>query len=364
MKKAWLAIVVTCIGCLAIAAEEWVYPGRTWERREPAEAGLDLDALSRIGEMMRKAKANGALIHKGYLVAEWTFDPPAGKRFNIQSCTKAITGAVLGLVLKDGLVTDLDAKVKEFYPDFEAGPYTDEITFRHLVTATSGIASKISPNLCKGSDYLKPGTANRYNSDHCHLLALALTCLYKTDLQEVLRKRILDTLQIEDGFEWGRHDGRGGLPKTVKLAGGKIVPAVAGYFDSRWSARDLARMGYLYLRDGKWMGKQILGADYVRECRTAIPFPVLASRPNTKDGEIWADKRYGLAWRGLAREDGQALWYMSGYGGQFCVVEPAQELVLVKVNNWRVQPFVQIEEFASSIWRLVPSRTPQQEAPK
>lgn len=336
-----------------MAKEEWVYPDATWARRNPQEAGLDAEALNRIGELMRKAKANGVLIHKGYMVAEWTFDPPAGKRFNIQSCTKAITSAVLGLALKDGRITNLDAKVKDSYPAFEAGPYTAEITFRHLVTATSGIASKVSPNLCKGYDYVKPGTINRYNSDHFHFLGLALTYLYKENLQEVLRKRILDPLQIEDGFEWGRHDGRGGLPKTVTLADGKVLPAVAGYFDSQWSARDLARMGCLYLRGGKWKGRQLLDAAYVAESHTAIPYPVLATRPGTKDGEVCEKKRYGLGWRGLAREDGRVLWYMSGYGGQFCVVEPEQDVVLVKLNNWQVDSFVEIEEFEPSIWRLV-----------
>lgn len=150
MRKAWLAIFLMFIGGLAMAAEEWIYPGATWQRREPEKAGIAPDALKNIGELMRKAKANGVLIHKGYLVAEWTFDPPAGKRFNIQSCTKSVTSAILGLAIKDGLIANLDVRVKDLYPDFAAGPYTDEITFRHLVTATSGIASKVSPKSVQG----------------------------------------------------------------------------------------------------------------------------------------------------------------------------------------------------------------------
>ncbi|MCX7805378.1 MAG: hypothetical protein N3A38_09345 [Planctomycetota bacterium] len=56
------------------------------------------------------------------------------------------------------------------------------------------------------------------------------------------------------------------------------------------------------------------------------------------------------------------LWYMSGYGGQFCAVEPRQEIVLVKLNSWERQPFTTIESFEREIWSIVPDIRKDREA--
>lgn len=322
-----------------------IYPEKEWKKKDPEKMGLNLKALEKIDSLMRKANSNGVLIYKGYLVGEWNYGGPANKRFEVQSITKSITSTVLGLAISDGLIPSLDSKVKDLYPNFEVGPYTNEITFSHLVTASSGIKSTITKGRYYDPNNMKPGIESRYHNDHCHQLATALTYLYGKDLGDVMNERILIPIQAQDSMIWGHHK------LSITCANGKEVSVVGGYAYSNWTARDLARVGYLYLNNGKWKGKQILPAEYTKEARTPIAIPVMDMSPNASPDKQ-SSAKYGFAWRGRPMDQGKILWHMSGNGGQFCVVIPEYDLVITKINGIAQQPFTGIEEFETLLWNI------------
>ncbi len=336
---AGLAVVLGLfIGTAGLAgADETAFPGDAWERRPPEALGLNVEAVEAMGALMEKARANGVLIRDGYLVAEWTYGGPADERFETQSCTKSITSMVLGLALKEGKIADLDDRVKDYYPSFDAGPYTDEITFWHLVTATSGIEAKRWTERYDARGDMEPGLAHRYHNDHTAELARALTYIFGEDLETVLRDRVLDPIGAD--MEWGSDGDR-----TVTLPDGSTVRVVAGFAFSRWTAQDLARVGWLHLNRGYWKGDEILAPEYVAKSMTPI---TVANREK--------EVNYGLAWRAGKTEDGRLYWYMSGNGGQFCVVLPELNVVMTKINRIGkdYQPFTGIEAFEEHLFRLV-----------
>ena len=323
-----------------------IFPKKEWKKKDPEKMGLNGEALLKIDSLMQITYANGALIYKGCLVGEWNYGKPAGKRYEVQSVTKSITGTILALALYDGLIPSLDVKVKDFYPAFEVGPYTHEITFRHLVTASSGIKSTITKGTYYDPDNMKPGIESRYHNDHFHQLATALTYIYGKDLGEVLNERILTPIQAQDSMIWGHHN------LSITCANGNEVKVVGGYAYSNWTARDLARVGYLYLNIGKWNGKQLIPAEYAREARRPIPIPVMDKTPNAPPDKRW-NGEYGLAWRGMPCANGKTLWYMSGNGGQFCVVIPEYDLVMTKINSYSRQPQMGIEQFEEILWNIL-----------
>ncbi len=176
----WLFIILILAGACSSLRKETlnpIFPEKEWNRIDPEKSKLDTEIVSQIDSLMRKAEANGVLIHKGKRVAEWNYGGTADQLYEVQSITKTITSVVLGLALKDGLISNLDAKVKDYYPNFEVGPFTNEITFRHLVTASSGIKSTITAGRYYDPGNMKPGIESRYHNDHCHQLATALTYL-------------------------------------------------------------------------------------------------------------------------------------------------------------------------------------------
>jgi CubicO group peptidase (beta-lactamase class C family) len=322
-----------------------VFPAREWKKEDPEKLGLNMETLAQIDSLMKQAEANGAIVRNGYLVAEFNYGGPSDKTFEVQSITKSMTGIVLGLALKEKRIPNLDAKVIEYFPGFNAGPYTNEITFRHLVTASSGIKSTITKGRYYDPDNMKPGIESRYHNDHCYQLALALTYIYGKDLAEVIREKVLTPLMAQDSLKWGKHG-------SVVCADGREVPVAAGYAFVHVTARDLARLGLLFLNNGLWKEEQILPHDYVVESRTPIPIPVMDTSPDAPPGRESGSK-YGLAWRGRPSGKDKILWHMSGNGGQFCVVMPEYNLVMTKINSYKEKPYTEIGKFEKLLWDLV-----------
>ena len=147
-------------------------------------------------------------------------------------------------------------------------------------------------------------------------------------------------------MQWGHHK------SVVTCANGKEVKVVGGYAFSSWTARDLARIGYLYLNNGKWKGEQLLSAEYAQESRMPIPIPVMSTNPDASPGQQ-SKMKYGLTWRGRPNEDGKTLWYKSGNGGQFCVVIPEYNLVMTKINSYKQKSYTEIGQFENLLWNIL-----------
>ena len=81
-------------------------------------------------------------------------------------------------------------------------------------------------------------------------------------------------------------------------------------------ARDFARFGLLYLRDGLWEGERVLPEGWVDHARTPTP---------PSNGE------YGAHW--WLALDGSGIFHASGYRGQYIAVDPGRDLVLVRLGN-------------------------------
>lgn len=323
------------------------FPAKDWATASPEDHHIDRQSLADIGAIMQKALSNGVLISDGFLVAEWNFAGPADRRIEVQSISKSITSMLLGLALKDGKIPSLHTKVKDLYPAFDVGPHTNEITFWHLVTATSGIAAKRYRENYFDPGNMTPGIQSRYHNDHTAELAGALTYLYGEPLIDVLRRRILSHIGADADWRGDR---------SIRVADDREIPVMAGYAFTKWTARDLARVGWLYLNGGNWNGEQLLPAAFVAECFAPIKVPIMAFRRNSKPDELAVGTDYGLAWRARLSKNGTRVWFMSGNGGQVCVVLPEQRIVFVKINGIAKEnrPFIGMEELQELLLRLKP----------
>jgi hypothetical protein len=85
-----------------------------------------------------------------------------------------------------------------------------------------------------------------------------------------------------------------------------------GYSGLSMHPLDMARLGYLYLRDGEWHGVQVVAADWVHD----------STAPQIAAGTMASS--YGYEW--WVDDD---MFMMQGYGGQFVYVLPALDLVVV-----------------------------------
>ncbi|PHS28219.1 MAG: serine hydrolase [Robiginitomaculum sp.] len=326
------------------------WPGAKWEEgvlppqtKAPLEALLD-DAMAReMSDVMGETRAI-VIIYKGKMVAERYrdgFDPDT-KQVS-WSMAKSITSALVGTAVKRGMIADLDAPMP--------GPWAADdpraaITWRQWLNMVDGLdyheigAKGLSNNdvvqmmFGKGRydtiAYVKglpmaeePGTHWNYSTAGFHLLARAVQGL-------VAQKAHATPPAPEDMVDYANAslftpigmDARIEFDPAGTFMGGSLVWA---------SARDFARFGYLYLRDGIWDGKRVLPEGWVDFSRTKSPADNV-----TVYGAGW--------WINAANADdihprgqGSALgprdaFSAQGHEGQIIWVVPSRDLVIVRLG--------------------------------
>jgi CubicO group peptidase (beta-lactamase class C family) len=290
-----------------------VWPGHDWQTATAESQGLSaatLDAAAAYAE--KYGGGSGCVLRRGYLVREWG-DP---KRLaDIKSATKGVVGTtLLGLAVDAGLVTLDDLAVKH-YPTIGAADNAKdrlaEITIRHLATMTAGFDDGRPPKLM-----YRPGTDGFYSNDGSNMLAEMLTLRFGEDLAVVLKREVMDRIGVQSSeWKW-----RENVYRAKTINGLRSREFASGITITH---RALARIGYLYLREGNWDGRRILSREFIRT----------ATRPTNLPSFV---PYYAFFWgsnsRGTFRDIPSDAYWALGLGDSFVVVCPSLDVVAVRLG--------------------------------
>ena len=239
-------LVASCL--LVSTVDEGVYPGETWQTRTPAEVELDGEKLAELAKLV---EGRGCVVRHGYLVYSWG---DIAKSRDIASAMKPILSTLMFKAIEEGRLKSPDDRVAEVVPDLatlENGKNAG-ITWRHLASQTSGYGLIEAP-----------GAAYSYNDFALALYYDALMGkVFKEDGTKVFQTRLAEPLQFQDAVSF----------EAVRNRPGRLGVSV----------RDLARLGLLYLRNGRWQEKQVISAEHIRQ---AISSPISADLPRTSGQE-------------------------------------------------------------------------------
>lgn len=275
-----------------------------------------VEALERENEHLHSVM----LLRHGHVVAEGWWAPYAAERPHMLfSLSKSFTATAVGLAIAEGLLS-LDDPVLAFFPaerPVEVGEHLAAMRVRHLLAMSTGHADDTMAACAESEDgnwaraFLAcpvehvPGTHFLYNTGATYMLSAILHGLTGMRLLDYLRPRLLEPLGIE-GATWQQ------CPRGIDTGG----------FGLSTTSEAVAAFGQLYLQEGAWQGRQLVPADWVRE----------ATRRQIANGSDPADdwaQGYGYQfWRcrhGAYRGDGAF--------GQYCVVLPEQDAVLVMTGG-------------------------------
>jgi len=317
----------------ATTASGAYYPGTEWRHKTPAEAGISAARLKdvidfavasetkaprdlklnhyqtfgrepfgyAIGPIKDRGEPTGIIVHKGYVVAEWG-DP---LRVDMaHSVTKSFLSSVVGIAVDRGMIRSINDTVRDYVPPIQsynpvpAGnksdslatsdflylfdtPHNRTITWDHLLRQTSDWEGTLwgKPDWAdrpgdKPADWTtrqrdKPGTAYKYNDTRVNVLALAALNVWRRPLPQVLKETVMDPIGASNTWRWYGYEN-----SWIVLDGAAVQSTTGG---GHWGggmfihAYDMARFGYLTLREGRWNERQILSKQWVEWARTPTP---------------------------------------------------------------------------------------------
>lgn len=307
------------------------WPTTGWRLASPEEHGVDPAGLAAVdARVPDEVPALSALlaVRHGYLVFERYYGGQEPEQpINTRSVTKSVTGTLVGVARRQGRFTKIEQTVGELIPERipeGADPRVADVTLWQLLTMTSGLQWEAAGDwqrLLAAPDWVAmtlglpvvgiPGQTYVYNTGGSHVLGVMTAQVAGKPLEDYAQEVLFGPLGMQAG-NWMRS------PQGEVSAGSGL----------ELTPRDMLKLGYLYLRNGAWDGRQIIEPEYAAAATTW-------QSAGDATG-AWAG--YGYQWWVTATDAGYPAYFALGYGGQHIFVVPALDLVVVAAIARRLDP--------------------------
>lgn len=361
IKQVWCVCFLLLI-VVSLQGQRLYYPDSTWQVKKPEELKLNsaiLDSAVRfalqnevkmdydmrlaniksyavgarepnyqiLGPMRERGKPAGLIVKNGYIVAQWGDVERVDMTFSV---AKSYLSTVAGLAVDARLIKMVDDKVSRYvWDDKFEGAHNSKISWRHLLTQSSDWSGCLF-DVCDWADrpprtggiddwrarkLNEPGTVYKYNDVRVNALAYALLQVWRKPLPVVLKEKIMDPIGASTTWRWY------GYENSFVNMDGQMVQSVSGggHFGGGIfiNTYDHARFGLLFARKGKWGQRQLLSEQWIAS----------ALQPSA------ANENYGFLWwlnnnEHLGKRS-KTVYAAEGYGGNFIVVDTANDLVIV-----------------------------------
>jgi len=294
------------------------WPTTEWPISSPEDVAIDpaLPDLLASAAAAAPSVTAAVVVRQGRIAAIYTADGWALEDpIDIRSCTKSFVSALVGRARHDGLLPDLSVTIGDLIPERipdGADPAVAGITLWSLLTMTSGLAwdwqtdyarleaAEDPVALTLGQPVVAPqGEVYVYNSGGSHIIGLMVAAAAGVPLEEYAQEALFAPLDIT-------------VHGWCRTPQGEVI----GGYGLQITPPDMARLGYLYLRNGVWADTELISAEYVEQSTIV-----------QSAGDPTGGTPYGYQWW-VTDASGYDAFFALGYGGQYIYVVPALDLVV------------------------------------
>ena len=273
--------------------------------------------LNQLSNMIMSDPATQALIvsHNGNIILEQYGNGYSKTDFvTSQSIAKAFYAVLFGVAIEKGLLDDLDQPISDYLPEWK-NDKRGEITIRNLLEMKSGLyrseswneemfLSRNNLDFALSVELVKePGEIFEYNNVNTALLGPVIEKIYNASPHEVLKKEILNPLEITEYGLWKDH-----ALNDITFHGIDLAPL------------DFIKFGQLYAQKGSWEGKQLVNKAFMEQSMQPI---------SEGPGEL-----YGMHTSIRKMSENKRLLVKEGFNGQYLFVIPEENLVAVKFTKY------------------------------
>lgn len=246
---------------------------------------------------------------------------------NVFSVSKSVTSLLCGIAVDEGYMSVSDP-ITKYIPELsESEPQFGMLTIEHLLDMRTGLDFKEDygwnpfskmANLYYGKDVIgqfkklrfkeTPGTSHYYNSMATALLGVAIERAVGMPFAKYLEDKVWKRLDMESDAYITLDDSK---HRQAKAYGGLVT-----------TARDLAKIGRLYLNNGMYDGKQIVSKEWIERSTHSTP----------------KNEGYSFGWNNIiTRIDGKDVvtprFFALGLYGQVLFCDPQQNLIFVTLGE-------------------------------
>jgi CubicO group peptidase (beta-lactamase class C family) len=310
---------------LSCSGEAQIYPGINWAiHQNPVEAGWSNSEHQTFTRyIIDSTHITGlVIIHKGQVVFEFG---DLEENSYIASCRKSVLAILYGKYVESGQInldkTLSDLKIEDHSPLLKI---EQSATIKDVISARSGVFlpgsnggdfRRLAPK--RGS--VKPGSYWLYSNWDFNLAGYIFERETNQNIYDEIEAQLVSPLQMQD---WNR---------SLQLKNGNLEVSKFPAYHMWFSTRDMARIGLLMLRKGKWKDKQVVPEDWVEEMITQRTSYQEAQKnaPILKEDGI--DLGYGYMWWLIENTEDYRLknaYSAQGALGQNITIYPAIDVIL------------------------------------
>jgi CubicO group peptidase (beta-lactamase class C family) len=317
-------------------------PGAFWQKVSPASVGLSAAKLDQIAAQARGGKSNClVVVRDGKLAGEWYFNGSGPNTTqDVYSATKSVAGTLVGIAQDDGDLS-IRQSASTWIPEWR-GSAAKAVTVRDLLSMDSGRQWSVFTDYVQ---LLGAADRTRFAIGLRQSAAPGKVWAYNNAAEQTL-DRVLQRATGKDVLAFARQR----LFAPLGMAHTRMTTDKAGnaqMFEGLQSTcRDMARFGVLMLNQGRWGGKQIVSADWVKQATGRS-----STRLNAGYGYLWWLNRKGVqgnvlsattlpSARRAAATTGRiapgapsSMYWALGLGNQVVQIDPGSKTVVVRLGD-------------------------------
>jgi CubicO group peptidase (beta-lactamase class C family) len=312
-----------------IKKTDFVFPNNEWEYEEdPTSKGWDMNKLLQLNNfIIDNSNTTGMIvIQSGKII--YSFGDLTELSY-IASCRKSVLSLLYGPYVESGKI-NLNTTLEELNINDSGGllPIEKKATIQNLLTSRSGVFHQPSYS---GDEYtiapkrgsIQPGSLFLYNNWDFNLAGYLFEKLSGIGIYEAVDSILALPLNMED---WNKK-----IQQKATDSLKSLYPAYPMWF----STRDMARIGYLMLRNGQWKDKQIISKNWIETITTPITTVKEMKefkKHYYKDGCYMRHFAYGYLWWIWDSPNNigafKGAYTAQGNYGQYITVLPALDMVI------------------------------------
>ena len=313
------------LACLAVMAEPATFPAQNWSKADkPESVGFSGRRLASLTPFLETLDTSAMMVIAGGRVVYEYGD--LQKISYLASCRKSVLAMLYGNYVASGKIS-LNKTLREM--DFkDVGgllPKELDATVEDLITARSGVYHPAS-NAGDATDSAPPrgsqkhGTYQLYNNWDFNAAGAVFEKLTGRDIFDALDTDLAKPIGMQD------------FDRSLHKKGGDLKRSVYPDYHMHFSTRDMARIGYVMLREGNWDGRQLVPREWARRIVSLVS-PVYELNPPSwreyAQGSLWGYGYMWWVWDDHRREGPFAGAYTArGAIGQYITVLPALDVVV------------------------------------